>query len=111
MQAVEVASEAIEVRSVLGVEHVEDGRSAGDDLPVARVFRIEHAQRVSFEAALRVVAERRAVRGQIGHESIAVARARTARTERVDVGRDARDPELAHQLDQHVDHLRIDRRS
>ena len=92
---------------VVGFEKVEDRGRTRDGFAILRILGVENAQRVVGEALLRVLAEVRLFRLEVGAKGIPVARARSVATERIHAYFEVFDAERAEDPDEHVDHFGV----
>ena len=93
------------------VYEVDQRRRAGGGLAIGGRLRVEHAERVLLEAPLRVLAELVAERGEVGEQRVAVALARAARAQRVDVDLEAGDADRREEACDQIDHLGVAERA
>ncbi len=92
---------------VVFAQVIEDrGRALGRVL-VAWILRVEDAERVRLEPALRLFAERALLRLEERLERVAVARARLGAADRVDEHLEIDDAERAEERHEHLDHLGV----
>ena len=99
---------AREVRARLVVEIAAEQRRAIDQIAELRVLAVEDPERIALEAPQAVLVERVAVCAEVLGQHLLVARARLGRADRVELERDARDPELLPKARRERDELGVD---
>ncbi len=94
-ERVERCAKAVPVRAIVGLQTIQNRRRVGDGFAVARILRIQDAERVVLQPLLRVLAELVSARRQVSDQRFAVLLACAGAADRVDPHFHVADAQLA----------------
>src|SRR5580692_6606607 len=104
-------AEALEMSPRLRVERLEQRGRPCDQALHVRILAVENSQRISREAPLAILVERRLMAAEVGGQALPVAGAYFRRAERIDQELQPREAQPLEQPRRQQDDLRIDVRS